>query len=41
MVSWWHSFNRRWKYLPKEYGFVVVDMMMSAQTNFGLLDLKD
>ena len=25
----------------KEYGFVAVDVMRSAQTNFGLLDIKD
>lgn len=25
----------------KEYGFVAVDVMKSAQTNFGLLDIKD
>ena len=31
----------RWKEYFKEYGFVAVDLMKSAQTNFGLLDLKD
>ena len=41
MVSWWHSFNIRWRYFSKEYGFVAVDSMRSAQTHFGLLDLKD
>ena len=41
MVSWSHSFNLRWKEFFKDFGFVAVDMMKSAQTNFGLLDLKD
>ena len=42
MVSWWHSFNLRWKKkVMDEYGFVTVDLMKSAQTNFGLLDIKD
>jgi len=41
MVSWWHSFNIRWKSLLKGYGSVAVEAMRSAQINFGLLDLKD
>ena len=41
MVSWWHSFNMRWKYVLKEYGFVAVSTMKSAQTNFSLLDIKE
>ena len=41
MVSWWHSFNIRWTYFYKGYGYVAVESMRSAQTNFGLLDLKD
>ena len=41
MVSWWHSFNIRWKHLLTGYGFVAVDTMRSAQTNFGLLDMND
>jgi hypothetical protein len=40
MVSWWHSFNLCWKKVMDEYGFVTVDLMKSAQTNFGL-NIKD
>ena len=41
MVSWWHSFNLRWQDVLKEFGVATVDLMKSAQINFGLLDIKD
>ena len=41
MVSWWHSFNIRWNKVLKEYGFIAVSTMKSAQTNFSLLDSKE
>ena len=41
MVSWWNLFNLHWKEVLKEYSVATVDLMKSAQINFGLHDIKD